>query len=385
MALKDFLFADDIFISYTRKDAATYAASLAARLTSEGYSCYLDLATTPGTDLFSSQSRAIRRCRAMVVIVSPMASSSALVEAQVRGFLRSHGKFQLVIPISFGDVSLGESPLLQLFVGRPIHNEHLDALESGAVSETVIDPIIKSFQFASQSRRLTQAIWSVATVFVLIIVIMLFLVLPMRTTDSKWVASFFTGVICLFLGIPVGFIWRGFTALNRKSAEVSRVASETTHTGGAALSKSFISYSHADKPFARLLEVALAQRGVHCWMDEKKLQPGDDIYDEISKAIEDFDKFLLCCSKHSLKSWWVDNELGTAFQKEEAESKKQGRLVRIVIPLNLDNMLFNDALKSSFKSQLRRRVAVDFTDWRDGPKFEKKVDSILSALRNGPS
>src|SRR5262249_31534814 len=43
----------------------------------------------------------------------------------------------------------------------------------------------------------------------------------------------------------------------------------------------FVSYSHADKPFARRLHDTLQGRGIRCWLDEKQLLPGDDIYDRV--------------------------------------------------------------------------------------------------------
>jgi WD40 repeat protein len=46
------LAADDIFISYTRLDASTYAAGLADELTKKGFSCFIDkLGTDPDKDL----------------------------------------------------------------------------------------------------------------------------------------------------------------------------------------------------------------------------------------------------------------------------------------------------------------------------------------------
>jgi hypothetical protein len=67
----------------------------------------------------------------------------------------------------------------------------------------------------------------------------------------------------------------------------------------------FISYSHADKPFTRLLHDRLQSRGIRCWLDDHQLLPGHDIYAEVDRGIRLWDKVLLCCSKESLKSWWT--------------------------------------------------------------------------------
>ena len=77
----------------------------------------------------------------------------------------------------------------------------------------------------------------------------------------------------------------------------------------------FISYSHADKSFAHRLHDQLQARGIRCWLDEHQLLPGHDIHDEVDRGIRLYDKVLLCCSKDSLASWWVDKEIATAFDK----------------------------------------------------------------------
>ena len=47
----------------------------------------------------------------------------------------------------------------------------------------------------------------------------------------------------------------------------------------------FISYSHADKEFARKLHDTLQEKGVRCWLDEHQMLPGDDIYEQVDRGI----------------------------------------------------------------------------------------------------
>ena len=76
----------------------------------------------------------------------------------------------------------------------------------------------------------------------------------------------------------------------------------------------FISYSHRDKDFARAIYDSLQGRGIRCWMDERALLPGDDIYDKVNEGIRLWDKILLCCSEDSLTSWWVEDEIDKALE-----------------------------------------------------------------------
>jgi hypothetical protein len=142
----------------------------------------------------------------------------------------------------------------------------------------------------------------------------------------------------------------------------------------------FISYSHTDESFARRLHDQLQGRGIRCWLDEHQLLPGDDIYEQIDRGIRFWDKVLLCCSRASLTSWWVDNEINKAFEKERRLMRERGRKVLALIPLNLDGFLFQ--WTSGKAEEVKSRLAADFTSWkRSHRKFEREFERVVRALR----
>lgn len=150
----------------------------------------------------------------------------------------------------------------------------------------------------------------------------------------------------------------------------------------ASIFSAFISYSHSDQTFARWLHQTLGGHGIKCWLDEKQLRAGDRIHSKVESAIQERDKVLLCASKASLTSWWVDNEINSVIAKEQRLWKQTGKETLVLIPLNLDGFMFADTWESGWKNQIVSRIAPDFTHWNSERPWEcdDALSSVIRAL-----
>jgi TIR domain len=78
------------------------------------------------------------------------------------------------------------------------------------------------------------------------------------------------------------------------------------------LGKVFISHASTDKPFVRRLVSRLQMEGFQVWLDEHELHVGDQLAEEISKALSSSQVVLVVVSKASIKSRWLKFELNKA-------------------------------------------------------------------------
>src|ERR1043166_9587230 len=93
---------DDIFVSYSRRDGAGYAANLAKKLVDLKFSVYFDQWTTPpDKDLPASLRRKLRRCSVLVIVGTEGAAHSDHVLQEIAEF-NTTGR--TVIPIIFENV-----------------------------------------------------------------------------------------------------------------------------------------------------------------------------------------------------------------------------------------------------------------------------------------
>lgn len=143
---KRVLFGDDIFISYARRDCATYAAELAAELVKCGFACRLDQwGAHPGKSTPPDLLGAVRRSGMLVVVGSAASLESQPMEDEIRAFPSTK---RFIIPIDLcGCIrSAHWWPLLEGLHPEPEHGP--------APSRSVLDRIIATASFWRRSRRL---------------------------------------------------------------------------------------------------------------------------------------------------------------------------------------------------------------------------------------
>ena len=83
----------------------------------------------------------------------------------------------------------------------------------------------------------------------------------------------------------------------------------------------FISHNRKDKPKARAIAKKLVQYGIHVWIDEAEIKPGDSLIKKIRDGIEYVDYLVALISKNSVESEWVTKELDIAMNREIEERR----------------------------------------------------------------
>lgn len=161
------LFGHDIFISYSRRDSATYAAGLANELVKRGFACKLDLwGTPPGRQIPPQLRRAVRSSSLLVVVGSPGAATSESVQKEIQEFLTTEGP---IIPVDFSGAARNAIwwPLIE---GIALSEESPDALDTGNPTPQLLNRIEKACEFTRRDNLLRRTAWIVGSLLLALLV-----------------------------------------------------------------------------------------------------------------------------------------------------------------------------------------------------------------------
>jgi TIR domain len=101
---------------------------------------------------------------------------------------------------------------------------------------------------------------------------------------------------------------------------------------------------------------------------------GGKILDTIDEAIRLRDKVLLILSEHSIKSYWVEDEVEKGF----AEERKRGDTV--LFPVRLDDAVMDTSEAWAVKLRDQRNIG-DFRRWKDHDGYKMSFERVLRDLK----
>lgn len=141
----------------------------------------------------------------------------------------------------------------------------------------------------------------------------------------------------------------------------------------------FISYSSKDELFANRLYADLQSSGIRCWFAPEDMKIGDRPMQVIDAAIRHMDKLLLVLSEASVKSDWVEHEVGRAL---EEEVRRGGN---VLFPIRIDESVMN--VNFGWAKRLRQshtddgRHIGDLSGWAEQERYQTGLQRLLRDLK----
>ena len=154
--LSRFLFGDDIFISYSRRDGASYAAALANELSAPGrdFSCFLDQwGASAASELSGPVLRALRRSSVFVLVGTEGAVSSAMVREEVQRFSKP-SRLRGLRPVLIINVGGAFDHIAWTEIAGLHREPETDTARAGGLpSEAVVRRIANSHSYTRRNQR----------------------------------------------------------------------------------------------------------------------------------------------------------------------------------------------------------------------------------------
>jgi hypothetical protein len=135
----------------------------------------------------------------------------------------------------------------------------------------------------------------------------------------------------------------------------------------------FLSYDWNDKDFAAQLHDDLREVGVSSWLDAKEMQGGDNLKDQIDRAMQEHDKVLVVLSRTSVQSSWVQFEVRKALDLESA------RRETVLFPIRIDDAVLRVSGIPEI-DRLKEKYIVDFSRWQDASYYQRAFSRLVRDL-----
>ena len=143
----------------------------------------------------------------------------------------------------------------------------------------------------------------------------------------------------------------------------------------------FLSYSHRDSEFVNKLSLDIARRGFQTWMDHNDIGIEEELVNSgrptslrpelkevLARAVTRANRLLLIVSEHSVKSEWVQVEVGFALAKGQRDR----------VPI--DHLIIDDCATQKWPPWMAATKSsniFDFSRWRDLKAYGETLKALL--------
>lgn len=168
VAINDYLFGYDFFISYAHADGTHYPAELYAKLKSLGYKVFLDTSEYPaGTDLKSATTRRVKGSSHLIVIGGKNAFQSEWVKKEIQQFIKKEKQPILINIEKVFDKTPNGNPIAHLLKNRIF----IDEKSFPSPSSVTIEKVSQSFNSVRRETLRLRVISIVSLILVAVTII----------------------------------------------------------------------------------------------------------------------------------------------------------------------------------------------------------------------
>jgi TIR domain/Pentapeptide repeats (8 copies) len=144
----------------------------------------------------------------------------------------------------------------------------------------------------------------------------------------------------------------------------------------------FISYSAKDEDFAKRLHARMVKEDLTVWFAPADIQGGQKLREQIDRAIQLHDRFLVVLSKFSMNSKWVIHEIRRARESKIGKHQMKFFPIRLVDFEIIESWkCFDGDLAEDLAAEIREYFIPDFSNWKEPDSFEAVFARLLKDLK----
>lgn len=132
----------------------------------------------------------------------------------------------------------------------------------------------------------------------------------------------------------------------------------------------FLTYSHRDRELVTSLDVSLRLAGLHVFLDERDVLPGDRIVERVFEGITSAHAQIVVLSSESIKSGWVRDELAAGRSLSMSTSFR-------VVPVLVDDVIP--------PPELLHIKYLSLKGWRSDALLREGIAHLLHAIGAAPA